>query len=62
MQSEKHSFSANLKCDLCEQKMNPTVNIFKNDHKLCKACFIHMQNIPDVVAKSVERWLKGNVV
>jgi hypothetical protein len=50
------------KCELCEQKMNPTVKIFNNDTHLCKACFNHMENMPKVVAKCVERFLIGNVV
>lgn len=62
MQTEKQSFSACLACDLCEQKMNPTVNIYKSDHKLCTACLQHLQTVPEAVAKSVERWLNGNVV
>lgn len=62
MKSEEQSLSTSLKCDLCEQKMNPTVNIYKAHHNLCKACFQHMQNLPEVVAKSLDRWLNGNVV
>jgi recombinational DNA repair protein (RecF pathway) len=50
------------KCGLCEQKMNPTVKIYNNDTRLCKTCFDHMENMPDVVAKCVERFLIGNVV
>jgi UV DNA damage repair endonuclease len=62
MKLEKQTFSTNQKCNLCEQKMNPTVNIYKEHHHLCKACYQRMQNIPEMVAKSVERWLNGNVV
>ncbi len=48
-------------CDLCEQKMNPTVNIY-NDIRLCSECYQHIQNLPQIVAKSVERFLIGNVL
>jgi hypothetical protein len=50
------------KCELCEQKMNPTVKIYNKDTHLCKVCFHHMERLPDIVAKSVERFLIGNVV
>ena len=50
------------RCDLCEQKMNPTVKIYNNDTRLCKTCFDHMESLPEAIAKSVERFLIGNVV
>ncbi|MGD9006809.1 MAG: hypothetical protein PVG41_02750 [Desulfobacteraceae bacterium] len=50
------------KCELCEQKMNPTVKIYNDDTRLCKTCFDHIENMPEVVAKCVERFLFGNVV
>ncbi len=61
MKSDHQSIDSLQKCELCEQKMNPTVNIYKNI-RLCKACFHHMDKLPEVVAKSVERFLIGNVV
>jgi hypothetical protein len=61
-QSDKPSIDPVQRCDLCEQKINPTVKIYNNDIRLCKACFGHMENLPEVVAKSVERFLIGNVV
>ncbi len=49
-------------CDLCEQKINPTVRIYNNDIRLCSKCFDHIEKIPEAVAKSIERFLLGNVV
>ncbi len=62
MKSDEQPIHALQKCELCEQKMNPTVKIYNNDTRLCKACFHHMEKLPEVVAKSVERFLIGNVV
>lgn len=50
------------KCDLCERKMNPTVRIYNDNTRLCSACFHHVEKLPDIVARSVERFLIGNVV
>jgi hypothetical protein len=61
-QSDKQSIAPFQRCELCEQKMNPTVQIYNNDTRLCKTCFDHMGSLPEVVAKSVERFLIGNVV
>ncbi len=62
MKSDEQTINALQKCELCEQKMNPTVKIYNNDTRLCKACFHHMEKAPDIVAKCVERFLIGNVV
>lgn len=62
MPPDGKTIDALQKCELCEQKMNPTVNIYNNNTRLCKACFHHMEKLPDIVAKSVERFLIGNVV
>jgi hypothetical protein len=51
-----------LKCELCEQRMIPTVKIYNNNTRPCKTCFHHMESLPEVVAKCVERFLIGNVV
>jgi hypothetical protein len=50
------------KCELCEQKMNPAVNIYNNNTRLCIGCFENMGNTPEVVANCMERFLIGNVV
>jgi hypothetical protein len=60
--SNEQSIEAHQKCELCEQKMNPTVKIYNHNTRLCKACYQHMGNLPEIVAKSVERFLIGNVV
>jgi NAD-dependent SIR2 family protein deacetylase len=62
MKSDEKSSDAIPKCDLCEQKMNPTVRIYNDNTRLCSACFHHMHNLPEIVAKSIERFLIGNVV
>jgi len=62
MNSDEQSSEAIPKCDLCEQKMNPTVRIYNDDTRLCSACFHLMQNLPEIVANRVERFLIGNVV
>ncbi|MGD8835092.1 MAG: hypothetical protein PVI54_11840 [Desulfobacteraceae bacterium] len=62
MKLMEESISAGKRCDLCELVMNPTVNIYSDDCHLCNTCFREMENMPEVVAKSVERFLIGNVV
>ena len=62
MKSYKQLTDAPHKCELCEQKMNPTVNIYNNDTRLCNGCFEHMAKTPEVVANCMERFLIGNVV
>ena len=62
MESKEQPTNASPKCDLCEQKMNPTVKVYNNHTFLCAACFHHMKNLPEIVAKSLERFLIGNVV
>jgi hypothetical protein len=62
MNSDEQSNEAIPKCDLCERKMNPTVKIYNDNTFLCSACFYHIKNMPEIVAKSVERFLIGNVV
>jgi hypothetical protein len=48
-------------CNLCDEKMNLTLDS-RNDIYLCSECFQHTQDSPQIVAKSVERFLIGNVV
>lgn len=62
MESGMQTVDALQKCELCDHKMNPTVKIYNNDTRLCKTCFDRMENMPEVVAKCVERFLIGNVV
>ena len=62
MQSYKQSIDPLQKCELCEQKMNPTAKIYKNHIHLCKACFHYMGGMPEIAAKRIERFLIGNVV
>jgi hypothetical protein len=60
--SDEPSIDAFRKWELCEQKMNPTVKIYNHNSRLGKACFHHMENLPQVVAKSVGPFLMGTVV
>ncbi len=62
MKSIEQPIDASPKCERCEQKMNPTVKIYNDNIQLCKACFDHVEILPELVAKSVERFLIGNVV
>ena len=62
MTSEKQPIPVHKQCDLCRQKMNPTAHTYHQDHHLCSSCLQHMKALPDAVAKSVERFLSGNVV
>ena len=62
MESNKTNMDTAKKCDMCDQKMNPTVNAYKEDTRLCAACFGHMQCVPEHLARSVERFLIGNVL
>ncbi len=62
MNSDEQSNEAIPKCDLCEREMNPMARIYNHHTRLCKACFSHVEKMPEIVAKSVERFLIGNVV
>ena len=62
MKSDEQSNQAIPKGDLCERKMDPTERIYNHNMHLCSVCFQHIQNMPEIVAKSVERFLIGNVV
>jgi hypothetical protein len=62
MRSDEQSTDTLQKCELCDHKMNPTVKIYIDDTRLCKACFNHMGNMPGIVEKCVARFLIGNVV
>ena len=62
MNPDEQSNDAIPKCDLCERKTNPTERVYNNYTSLCSECFSHMQNLPEIVAKSLERFLIGNVV
>jgi hypothetical protein len=62
MKPDEKSNQAIPGCDLCEREMNPTVRIYNHNTRLCSACFQHIQNLPGIVAKGVERFLIGNVV
>jgi ribosome-binding protein aMBF1 (putative translation factor) len=62
MKLDEQSTDTLQKCELCGHKMNPTVKIYNNDTRLCKACFNHMGNMPEIVEKCVSRFLIGNVL
>jgi hypothetical protein len=62
MEEKSKTIDIKEKCDLCEQTMNPTIHIYKDWTFLCKACYGHMQQMPEPLAKSVERFLIGNAV
>lgn len=62
METNATTSAIQKKCELCEKTMNPTIHIYKDQTCLCKACFNHMQQMPEILEKSVERFLIGNVV
>ena len=62
MESGKQSHDSLQKCELCGKKMNPTINIYNENSRLCTPCFHHMKSFPETVAKGIERLLLGNVV
>lgn len=61
MNSDEQSSEAIPKCDLCERKLNSAVRNYNRTH-LCSVCFQRIQNLHEMVAKSVDRFLIGNVV
>lgn len=62
MNPDEHLRPVAPRCDLCERRMNPTVRIYNDNIHLCTACFEHVRNLPEILAKSIERFLMGNVV
>jgi hypothetical protein len=62
MQSDQKTIGTLKSCDLCDQKMNPTIHIYGDDTRLCNDCFYRLERAPEMVAKSMERFLIGNVV
>jgi hypothetical protein len=62
MQSDQKTIETLQNCDLCERRMNPTINIYRDDTRLCNDCFCRLERAPELVAKSMERFLIGNVV
>lgn len=62
MQSDQKTIRTLLNCNLCERGMNPTINIYNDDTRLCNDCFYQLERAPEMVAKSIEWFLVGNVV
>lgn len=62
MKSDSHSIELFHQCELCEKKRNTETRVFSNDTHLCEVCLNHVEKLPEIVAKSVERFLIGNVV
>ena len=62
MQIDKNIEIAAANCQLCEQEMNPTGYPLNEEIVLCRGCYHHMKRLPEVVIKSVERFIIGNVV
>ena len=50
------------RCEMCEQKANPTIYVYKNDTQLCSACYHKMNILPEMVADNLSRFLLGNVI
>ena len=62
MNTGQKSMPTPPKCDLCEKTMNPTVKVYHDHTRLCKSCYAHMEKMPEILARCVERFLCGNVV
>lgn len=60
--SDEKSVDVGMQCTLCEQKMNPSVRIYNDHICLCSACYGRMQNLSEPAARSIERFLMGNVI
>ena len=61
METKEQLIGELQKCELCAKKMNPTVHLY-DDIRLCTVCFNDLQNLPEIVVGSLERFLIGNVV
>ena len=62
MESNNKNMDTAKKCEMCDRKMNPTVNVYKEDTRLRTARFGHLQGVPEHLARSVERFLIGNAL
>lgn len=62
MKPEKQETGALQKCELCEQKLNPHVKIYRTYTYLCPACYHQMEMLPELLETNVARFLIGNVV
>lgn len=62
MRTSEQSIGIIDKCELCGQKINPTVKIYKDHTRLCKTCFHHMEIMPEIVGECVKRMMIGNVL
>ena len=62
MNSDQRTIDTPQYCDLCQRRMNPTIHIYRDDTRLCNDGFCQLESAPEVVAKSIERFLIGNVV
>jgi hypothetical protein len=62
MKPEEQPVDALDKCELCEQRANPTLNVYKTHTCLCSACLHQIQILPDLVANNLSRFLIGNVI
>ena len=56
MQSNQSIEITPSQCHLCEQKMNPAAYPLTKEIVLCQGCYHHMERLPEVVIKSVERF------
>jgi hypothetical protein len=62
MNSKEQPVDELQKCELCERKLNPSINIFNIHTCLCTACFQQMHTLPKIVANNLSRFLIGNVI
>ncbi len=62
MQSNQTIEMTTSQCHLCEQKMNRSAYLFTKEIVICGVCYHHLERLPEVVIRSVERFLIGNVM
>ncbi|MCP4744641.1 MAG: hypothetical protein GY874_00640 [Desulfobacteraceae bacterium] len=61
MNLNEHAIESRSNCDLCDQTRNQVSNKY-NGNCFCPNCSNCMEDVPNNLAKSVERFLIGNVV
>lgn len=54
--------SASDRCDKCEELMNPTIYTYNGHLHLCTDCFEIINDLDDITAENMERFLIGNVI
>ena len=62
MKSEQNPIQIHGNCDLCGQRMAPSMTDNREHAHLCRDCALHMEAMPETLATCVARFLIGNPV